>query len=85
MALRKMTFAVPEATAEQLVKQVPAGQHSGYVAEAIAHKPNERDRQLIRACEAANEDADILAIERDLDALKCTYWRALRLPALKSA
>jgi hypothetical protein len=39
------------------------------VAEAIADKLKERDRQLIRACEAANEDPDILALEQEMDAL----------------
>jgi hypothetical protein len=42
---------------------------SGDVAEAIPDKPSEWDRQLIRACEAANKDPDVFAIEKELDAL----------------
>ena len=69
MALRKMTFTVPDEIADQLTKRVPARKRSGYVAEAIADKLRERDRQLVRACEAANKDPDVLKIERELDAL----------------
>ena len=69
MALRKMTFTVPEEIADQFMKRVPAQKRSSYVAEAIADKLNERDRQLVRACEAANKDPDVLAIEKEMDAL----------------
>jgi ubiquinone biosynthesis protein UbiJ len=69
MASRKMTFTVPEEVAEQFMKRVPARRRSSYVAEAITYKLKERDRQLMRACEAANKDADVLAIEQEMDAL----------------
>jgi ubiquinone biosynthesis protein UbiJ len=69
MGLRKMTFTVPDEIADQLTKRVPARKRSGYVAEAIASKLKERDRQLVRACEVANKDADVLAIETEMDAL----------------
>ena len=69
MAVRKMTFTVPEEIAAQFLKLVPARKRSGYVSEAIADKLNERDRQLIRACEAANKDPDVMAIEQEMDAL----------------
>ena len=42
---------------------------SGYIAEAMAENLNENDQQLVRACEAANADPDVLAIEREMDAL----------------
>ena len=66
---RKMTFTVPEELAEQFVRRVPNRDRSRYVAEALAQKLNERDRRLIRACNAANQDPDVFAIERDMDAL----------------
>jgi ribosome-binding protein aMBF1 (putative translation factor) len=69
MALRKMTFTIPDEIAEPLLKRVPARQRSGYVAEAIADKLKQRDEQLIRACEAANQDPDVTAIEREMDML----------------
>lgn len=42
---------------------------TGDVAEAITDKPNGCDQQLIRACEAANKDPDVFAIEKEMDAL----------------
>jgi hypothetical protein len=39
------------------------------VAEAIAAKLRERDEVLIRACEIANASTDVLAIEREWEAL----------------
>jgi hypothetical protein len=69
MASRKMTFTIPEELAGLLLRRVPARDRSRYVAGAIAEKLRERDRQLARACDIANRDPEILAIERDLDAL----------------
>jgi len=69
MGLRNLTFTVPEEIAEQFLKRVPARKRSGYVAEAIAYKLKERDRQLARACEAANQDPDVIAIEKEMEAL----------------
>ena len=64
-----MTFTVPEELARQLVKRVPARDRSGCVAEAIAAEFHRREEQLIRACEIANRDPDVLAIEQEWDAL----------------
>jgi hypothetical protein len=47
----------------------PCSKYAGYVAKADANKVNERYRQLIRACDAANKDPDVSAIEREMDAL----------------
>jgi hypothetical protein len=46
-----------------------SSRHLGYVAEGIADKVNQRDRQLLRACEAANKDPDVFAIETEMDAV----------------
>ena len=64
-----MTFSFPEEIATRFLKLVPARKRSSYVADAIADKLRERERQLIRACEIANRDPDVLAIEREMDAL----------------
>lgn len=64
-----MTFVVPEEIAVQFVKHVPACERSSYVAEALANKLKALDRQLVRACEAANRDPDVLAIEVEMGAL----------------
>ena len=69
MVSRRMTFEVPEEIAVQFMQRVPARERSSYVAEALANKLRALDRQLVRACEAANRDPDVLAIEVDMDAL----------------
>ena len=69
MASRKMTFTLPEDLAGQLLKRVPARDRSHYVSEAIAARLRERDEQLIRACEIANSQPDVLAIEREWEVL----------------
>lgn len=69
MASRKLTFTIPEDVAAQFLRQVPGRDRSRYVAEAIAARLREREERLIRACEIANENADVLAIEREWDAM----------------
>ena len=69
MASRKMTFTLPEALAGQLLKRVTARDRSRYVSEAIAAKLRQREEQLIRACEVANSDPEVLAIEQEWDGL----------------
>ena len=56
MAVRKMTF---EPLAAQFLGRVASRDRSRFVSEALAARPNERDQQLIRACEAANQDLDV--------------------------
>ena len=70
MASRKMTFTLPEDLAARLLKRVPARGRSKYVADALARKLNERERRLIRACDAANRGAAVRAVEREFDALE---------------
>ena len=60
--------AIPDDLAG-LLKRVPARERSRYVAEAIGAKLREREQQLIRACEIANADPDILALEQDFGGL----------------
>lgn len=69
MASRKMTFTIPEDVALILRKRVPARDRSRYVSEAIASKLQERDEEIIRACEIANADPEVQAIEREWEAL----------------
>lgn len=69
MVTRKMTFTVPEDIANRFLRRVPARERSRYVAQALADKLSEREHQLIRACELANDDPDIRAIEEEFDAL----------------
>ena len=69
MASRKMTFTLPNELVDRFLRTVPSRDRSRYVSEAIATKLREREERLIRACEAANADPDVHAIEEELDAL----------------
>lgn len=64
-----MTFTLPDDLASSFTRRVPARDRSRYVADAIAEKLAEREKQLIRACEIANQDPDLREIEREFDAL----------------
>jgi hypothetical protein len=75
MASRKMTFTIPDDVVVQFLRRVPARDRSRYVAEAIAAKLREREERVIRACEAANESPDVLAIEKEWDAMADTADR----------
>jgi hypothetical protein len=69
MAVRKMTFSLPEELVVQFLRRVSPRDRSRYVATALAEKLAERERQLIRACEVANQNPEVLAIEKELGAL----------------
>jgi hypothetical protein len=70
MAIRKMTFSVPEPLASQFLRRVASRDRSRFVSEALAARLGERERDLIRACEAANQDLDIAEIEKDFDGIR---------------
>jgi hypothetical protein len=69
MASRKMTFTLPDELASSFTRRVPARDRSRYVADAIAEKLAEREKRLILACEIANQDPQVRAIEQEFDAL----------------
>jgi hypothetical protein len=69
MAIRKMTFTLPDELATSFTRRVPARERSRYVADAIAEKLAEREKRLILACEIANQDPEVREIEREFDAL----------------
>ena len=69
MAIRKMTFSVPEPLALQFLSRVPSRDRSRFVSEALAARLRERDLELARACETANQDLDVAEIEKDFDAI----------------
>jgi len=64
-----MTFTLPEELAVRFARKVPARQRSRYLAEALVQKLAERERQLMRACEIANHDPEVRAIENEFDSL----------------
>lgn len=69
MASQKITFTLPEDLALQFLHRVPSRERSKYIADAIKERLAHRDRLLIGACEAANADADVAAVEKEFDAL----------------
>ena len=70
MAIRKMTFSVPEQLAAQFLRRVPSRERSRFVSEALEAQLEARDLQLVRACEAANEDLDAAEIEKEFDGIR---------------
>ena len=70
MAIRKMTFSVPEPLAAQFLRRVASRDRSRFVSEALAARLEQRDRDLIRACEAANLALDAAEIEQEFDGIR---------------
>jgi len=70
MAIRKMTFSLPESLAVQFLSRVASRDRSRFVSEALAARLRERDLELVRACETANQDLDVAEIEKDFDAIR---------------
>ena len=66
MATRKMTFTLPADLADRFVRKVAPRKRSRCLAQALARKLEERDRKLICACEIANRDPEVKAIEEAL-------------------
>jgi hypothetical protein len=62
-----MTFSIPEPLARDLLHIVPSRERSNFVAEALAAKLRSQDDALVRACDIANRDEDLLAMEREFD------------------
>jgi ubiquinone biosynthesis protein UbiJ len=69
MRSRKFTFTLPQELAVEFLRRVPASLRSQYVASAIADKLREREEHLVRACELANNSADVRDVETSFDAL----------------
>ncbi len=70
MAARKMTFTLPAELAARFLRRVPARDRSRYVADALAEKLAEREKQLIRACDIVNRDPGVREIEKEFNTLQ---------------
>jgi len=70
MATKKMTFSVPDQLAVRFLRSVASRDRSRFVSDALRARLEERDAQLIRACEIANGDQDVAEIEKELDELR---------------
>ncbi len=69
MATVKMTFSVPEDLAQRFLRQVRSRDRSKYVSAALEQSLRRREEDLIRACQLANREPDVAAIEAEADAL----------------
>jgi metal-responsive CopG/Arc/MetJ family transcriptional regulator len=69
MASRKMTFSLPDDLARRFSRRVPARERSSYVSQAIEARLRGQEERWARACEAANADLDVSAIEREWDSI----------------
>ena len=69
MAMRKMTFTLPEEVVVPFLRRVGPSRRSKYVAEAIEAKLRERQEMLKAACLAANDDPETQQIQAEFDAL----------------
>jgi hypothetical protein len=76
MAARKMTFTFPEEVANSFVRAIGSTRRSRFVVEAVEAKLRERERILIDACEAANNDPETQDIQREMAALPDTMTEA---------
>jgi metal-responsive CopG/Arc/MetJ family transcriptional regulator len=68
--MRKMTFSVPEPLAAQFLRSVASRDRSRFVSEALAARLQERELELSRACEIANQDLDAVEIEKEFDGIR---------------
>jgi hypothetical protein len=69
MAARKMTFSIRDEIAGEFLRHVPARERSRYVADALARSLRGQQDELARACDIANQNPDVLLIEREFDAI----------------
>ena len=70
MAIRKVTFSVPEPLAAQFLCRVASQDRSRFVSEALAARFQACDVALIHACEIANQDLDVAEIEKEFDGIR---------------
>ena len=69
MAMRKMTFTIPEEVARPFLLAVPSTRRSKFVADALQRTLKEREAALIAACDAVNADAALNALVDDWQAI----------------
>jgi hypothetical protein len=62
MAMRKMTFTIPEDVAGPFLRVVPSARRSKFVADALRKTLREREDALIKACDAVNADVGMNAL-----------------------
>jgi hypothetical protein len=67
-----MTFTFPEEIASSFVRAIAPSRRSKFVVDAVQAQLRERDRLLMEACIAANNDPETQEIESEFAALPDT-------------
>jgi hypothetical protein len=62
MAMRKMTFTIPDEVAASFLHVIPSARRSKFVADALRKSLKEREDALIAACDAVNADPALNAL-----------------------
>ena len=65
-----MTFSIQDEVASRLMRDVSNRDRSRFVSRAVADHLRKQEAELVRACKAANELADVAEIEQELDRLE---------------
>lgn len=65
-----MTFSVPETLAVEFMRRVAPQDRSRFVSDALTTRLADRDLELIRACEAANQDTEVAEIEKEFEGIR---------------
>jgi hypothetical protein len=69
MAMRKMTFTIPDEVASPFLRAVPSARRSKFVTEALRKTLTDREEALIAACNAVNADPELSALVDDWQAV----------------
>jgi hypothetical protein len=69
MAMRKMTFTIPEELVGPFLLAVPSTRRSKFAADALKKALKEREDALIAACDAVNADPELNALVDDWQAV----------------
>jgi len=68
----RQTFTLPVEVFKRFAALVPEGKRSAVIATLIESEIFQREQALARACDAANADAELAAIETDFQRLEDT-------------
>ena len=69
MAMRKMTFTIPDEVAAPFLRVVPSARRSKFVADALRRSLKDRENALAAACDAVNADAKLNALVEEWQAV----------------
>ena len=68
MAMRKMTFTIPDEVATPFLRAVPSARRSKFVSDSLRKTLREREEALLAACDAVNADPELSALTEEWQA-----------------